>query len=122
MTLEELQDRMEGGTRGAGVVLWNGTRESLSGSKYLGSDDLPAVALPKAEAKPTLREQVAAALRDMGRATVRELADRLDADLYRVNATVSNMRGSGEIVQVAHQRRIVKAFGARMVAVYGLAS
>jgi hypothetical protein len=50
------------------------------------------------------------------------VTNAIDADLYRVNATVSNMRKSGELGLVRHRRIEVPKFGARMVAVYEIAS
>lgn len=125
MRVEDLQGQLHGdGTlRGGYVVVWDGTRASASGTKYLDADDQVAAAPSKVDGRGlTLRDRVRAQFEDFGRATIREVATEIGADLFRVNATVSNMRKSGELVCVAHRRMDVPKFGIRMVAVYELAS
>ncbi len=125
MSVEDLQQRLYGnGTlRGDYVVVWDGTRASASGTKYLDADDQVAAVPSKVDGRGlTLRDRVRAKFEDFGRATIREVATEIGADLFRVNATVSNMRKSGELVCVAHRRMDVPKFGIRMVAVYELAS
>lgn len=125
MTVEDLQDKLHGdGTlRGGYAVVWDGTKGSASGTKYLDADDQIAAVPTKVDGSGlSLRDRVRAAFEDIGPATIREVTNAIDADLYKVNATVSNMRKSGELVLVRHRRIEVPKFGARMVAVYGIAS
>lgn len=125
MSVEDLQHRLygDGTLRGGYVVVWDGTRASASGTKYLDADDQVAAVPSKVDGRGlTLRDRVRAQFEDFGRATIREVATEIGADLFRVNATVSNMRKSGELVCVAHRRMDVPKFGIRMVAVYELAS
>lgn len=125
MRIEDLQAQLHGdGTLRSGyVVVWNGTRDSASGTPYLDADDQVAAVPSKVDGRGlTLRDRVRAQFEDFGRATIREVATQIGADLFRVNATVSNMRKSGELVLVRHRRIEVPKFGARMVAVYGIAS
>lgn len=125
MRLEDLQDELhgDGSLRGGHVVVWNGTKHSASGTRYLDADDQVAATPTQVDGRGlSLRDRVRAAFEDLGRATIREVATEIGADLFRVNATVSNMRKSGELVCIAHRRLDVPKFGIRMVAVYELAA
>lgn len=125
MRLEDLHGRFygDGTLRGGYSVVWDGTTRSASGTRYLDADDQVAAVPTKVDGSGlSLRDRVRAAFEDLGPSTIREVTNALDAEIYKVNATVSNMRKAGELVLVSHRRIHVAPFGARMVAVYRIAA
>ena len=126
MRIEDLQDKLHGnGTLAGGyAVVWNGTRASASGTKYLDADDYT----------PRGAEAVAVELRDRpltlvlldwleshGPKTVRELTNEMQVDFSRVNSAVASLHTRKAIAIVERRTLHVEKFGPRSVAVWGLA-
>lgn len=100
-------------------VVWNGTRASASGTPYLATDEVPsAPPAPRPVVRVTAR--IAAHLAAQGPSTVREIAEALGESLFRINSSICNMRKLGKVVSMGHRRVVVRQFGVRLVAVYGV--
>ena len=132
MRIEDLQAQLYGaGTLAHGyVVVWNGTRDSASGTPYLDSHEVPAVAdAPPREPesvppfKSALRCAVVAALEAHGPMTIRALTDHLHGSLEAVKQCVYNMVKGGYLVEYGAAAPPVKQFGrGRPSKLFGVAS
>lgn len=109
-------------------VVWDGTTRSASGSRYLsvdaGCEPPPSSLAPAPVDPPPIRfvELVRDALAARGPMTVRELADTLGTGILKTNSALCNLKKQAAVVVVDQVPIVVKAFGPRMRAVYGLAS
>ncbi len=127
MRIEVLQDKLHGnGTLAGGyAVVWNGTRASASGTKYLDADDFRPPSTPAAPVDMRERPTTALVLdwlKSHGPATIRELADALEVDIVRVNSAVASLRLRKAAKIVGYRTMIVEKFGPRTVAIWGLPS
>jgi hypothetical protein len=103
------------------TVVWNGTRSAACGTPYLAATAHQTYPTGKpAPAEPTLRSRVIAVLEVRGPSTIREVADVLAVNVFRVNSAVANMHAAGVVRVVAQRSMNVARFGSRQVAVYGL--
>lgn len=107
-------------------VVWNGTRASASGTPYLSADDAPLMVGPELRTRKPAGRSLTAAMLDwiesFGPSTIGEIANGLEIEMFRVNASICNLKKRGAVVVVEHRRVVVRKFGARLVAVYGVAS
>ena len=137
MRVEDLQDQLHGdGTLRSGyVVVWNGTRDSASGTPYLDSSEVPAVAdaahssdrptpaggrrarppwravEPMPRFKSALRCAVVELLTTHGPMTTRALTEHLHGSHDAVKQCVYNMVKGGYLVDMGRAVATDKKFG-----------
>lgn len=120
MTLEGLQDQLHGDAtlRHGYAIHWNGTRDSVSGTPYLASSEVPAVpndAPPPFEPRPkfksALRCAVVGSLTARGPMTIRALADHLRGSHQRVKQCVYNMVKGGYLEEHGRAPESAQKFG-----------
>lgn len=101
------------------IVLWNGTRACVSGTRYLGAIEEPSrdPRQPRPAGK-AMTDRVTDALEASGPKTVRELAQYLGAEFGLVNGALHNRITAGLVRAVGHREVGVRHFGPRLVAVY----
>lgn len=108
------------------TVLWNGTRESASGTPYLATDELPAVdggvvfVEPLAKFRSALRCAVVESLAAHGPMTIRALTDHLHGSHESVKQCVYNLVKLGHLAECGTVTIPVRKFGARAVKLYGV--
>lgn len=126
MRVEDMQDRLHwnGTLRGGYVVVWDGTRSSASGTKYLDAEDhqpTPKAHVPTPVHRTgTLTEIVLDWLESHGPATIREIAEAADIHVFKVNSAIASLRTRGAITIVSERTMTVERFGVRSVAVWGV--
>lgn len=127
MRVEDMQDKLHGnGTlRGGYVVVWDGTRGSASGSKYLDAEehkllDPRIVRVLNPDRK--LTEIVLDYLESHGPATLREVAEATDIHVFKVNSAMASLRTRKAVSIVEQRTMVVDCFGVRNVAVWGVSS
>ena len=126
MRLEELQDRIHstGTLRNGYAVVWNGTRDSASGTKYLDAEDQVRVAPQPppliAEVPQPLTVLVLDWIDTHGPATSQAIAAALNVDPKRVYTTVATLktRKALRIIDYTSEERD----HVRLVAIYGRAA
>ena len=120
MRIEDLQAQLHGdGTLRSGyVVVWNGTRDSASGTPYLDSSEVPAVAdaPPRApEAVPRFKSALRCAVVELltthGPMTTRALTEHLHGSHDAVKQCVYNMVNGGYLVDMGKAVAPDKKFG-----------
>ena len=101
-------------------VVWDGTRASRSGTPYLAAEQFtpePSAAKPIARG---LTDGVLDWLESFGPATIRELADALGFTTSQVNSSILCLKKRGAVAVVDQRPVMVRKFGVRLVAVYGV--
>lgn len=99
------------------TVLWNGTRDSASGTPYLASDETPAdpgappYVEPVAKFRSALRSAVVDTLSTRGPMTIRALTDHLHGSHEAVKQCVYNMVKGGYLVDMGKAVAPDKKFG-----------
>lgn len=105
-------------------VIWNGTRASACGSPYLAADAAPLLPAPELKVRKPAGRALTALMLDwiesFGPSTIREIADGLEVEMFKVNASICNLKKRGAVVVVDQRRVVVRKFGVRLVAVYGV--
>lgn len=88
-----------------------------------GCEPPPSILAPAPVDPPPIRfvDRVRETLAARGPMTVRELSDVLGADMLRTNSALCNLKTQGDVAVVDQVPIVVKAFGPRLRAVYGLA-
>lgn len=130
MRIEDLQDKLHGnGTLAGGyAVVWNGTRDSASGTPYLASDETPAdpgappYVEPVAKFRSALRSAVVDTLSTRGPMTIRALTDHLHGSHESVKQCVYNLVKLGHLAECGTVTVPVRKFSARAVKLYGVAA
>lgn len=108
------------------TVLWNGTRDSASGTPYLASDETPAYpgappyVEPVAKFRSALRSAVVDTLSTRGPMTIRALTDHLHGSHESVKQCVYNLVKLGHLAECGTVTVPVRKFSARAVKLYGV--
>lgn len=110
------------------TVLWNGTRDSASGTPYLASDETPAdpgappYVEPVAKFRSALRSAVVDTLSTRGPMTIRALTDHLHGSHESVKQCVYNLVKLGHLAECGKETMPARKYSGRTVKLYGVAA